>query len=135
MPFLVDIQFIKETEKELNVVFPPLFTAKMVKLNGGEVSTEDDDWQLYPFFDKSDNKRISRTCNHIGLETKSAKEWGNFPHNVIAIGRNGCDDHLILLPEQELSTELADTIYIWRHETGDIEMVAASIDALSCRIG
>ena len=128
MPFPVDIQFIEAAEKELGVVFPPLFKAKMLKENGGELIIEDDGWMLYPFFDKSSAKKISRTCNHIGLETKIAKEWDNFPSNAIAIGTNGCGDQLILLPEQEQSVYLADIVYIWEHETGDIIMVAAGIN-------
>ena len=73
----------------------------MAQVNGGELTTEDDDWQLFPFFDKSDNKRISRTCNHIILETNQAKQWENFPVNGIAIGSNGCGDLLLLLPTKE----------------------------------
>ena len=98
MPFPLDPKYIQETEDELGLLFPEKFKNKMGNENGGEIITDEDEWQLYPFFDKSDNKRISRTCNHIGLETKQAKEWDNFPPNAIAIATNGCGDHLVLLP-------------------------------------
>jgi hypothetical protein len=130
MPFPVDIQYIQMTEKEFDMFFPPIFKAKMMQLNGGELLTEDEEWNLYPFFDKSTNKKISRTCNHIGLETKAAREWSNFPSNAIAIGSNGSGDQLILMPESERSKNLSDTIYIWRHETGETEFVAANINAV-----
>jgi hypothetical protein len=120
MPFPVDIQYIIETEQEIGLVFPDSFKAKMKQENGGELMTEDDDWQVIPFFDKSDKKRISRTCNHILLETKQARSWDNFPSNGITIASNGSGDFLLLLPTKENDKKLSDEIYIWFHETGEI---------------
>lgn len=130
MPFPVDIKYIQETEKELGIEFPEKFKQKMIIENGGEIMTEEDDWQIYPFFDKSDNKRISRTCNHIGLETEHAKEWANFPTNAIAIASNGCGDHLVLLPLGSNNKKLSDEIYYWFHETGELTKMADTIDEL-----
>jgi hypothetical protein len=73
MPFPLDSKYIIVTELELGVVFPDSFKSKMTIENGGQLMTEEDDWQLFPFFDKSDNKRMSKTCNHIVLETKQAR--------------------------------------------------------------
>ncbi|MBZ4036390.1 SMI1/KNR4 family protein [Flavobacterium sp. 17A] len=129
MPFPIDVKYIIEAEEELGLEFPPLFKEKMIEENGGEAQTEDDDWNLYPFFDKSDRKRISRTCNHIILETKQVKEWGNFPLNAIAIGGNGCGDQLILLPSKN-DKILDDIVYFWCHETGKIQKVAENIQEL-----
>lgn len=131
MPFPVDIKYINETEQELGLMFPDKFKSKMTKENGGELMTEDDDWQLFPFFDKSDNKKISRTCNHIGLETKQAKEWENFPNNGVVIASNGCGDFLVLLPTEENGKKLSDEIFMWFHETGQTEKVADNIDELN----
>jgi len=130
MPFPIDEKYIYETETELGLEFPVKFKQKMIIENGGEILTDEDDWQIYPFFDKSDNKRISRTCNHIGLETKQAKEWDNFPANAIAIATNGCGDHLILLPMNNNNKKLSDEIYFWFHETGEIAKIAESIDEM-----
>lgn len=130
MPFLIDEKYITETENELGILFPDNFKFKMMQENGGELITEDDDWNLHPFFDKSDKKRISRTCNHIGLETKQAKNWGNFPSNGIAIASNGSGDYLVLLPTKENNGKLSDEIFTWYHETGKIEKVADKIDEL-----
>ena len=127
MPFPIDIKYIIETEQELDILFPENFKTKMIQENGGTLVTEDDDWQLYPFFDKSDKKRISRTCNHIGLETKQARNWGNFPIDAIAIASNGSGDHLVLLPKTQNDNQLSDEIYIWYHETGEIEKVADTV--------
>lgn len=130
MPFPIDKQFIEETEKRLGVIFPPIFKAKMIQMNGGELFTEDDDWNLYPFLDKSSTKRISRTCNHIELETKDALEWENFPRNGIPIANNGCGDQLILLPSHKGSINLGDAIYLWRHEEEAPTLVAPNINIL-----
>ncbi|WP_286965046.1 SMI1/KNR4 family protein [Flavobacterium sp. UBA4854] len=129
MAFPIDIKYIIETEDELGVKFPKLFKEKMIKENGGEAETEYDYWNLYPFFDKSDKKRISRTCNHIILETKQAKEWSNFPLNAIAIAGNGSGNQLILIPSDN-SEMLSEEIFFWNHETGEKEKVAESIQEL-----
>ncbi len=130
MPFPIDAKFIHETEIELGFEFPDKFKQKMIIENGGEIITDEDDWQIYPFFDKSDNKRISRTCNHIGVETKQAKEWADFPDSAIVIATNGCGDYLILLPIDKDSKKLSDEIYFWVHETGEICKIAESINEL-----
>src|SRR5205809_7112776 len=108
MPFPIDIKYIIETELELGAVFPDNFKNKMEQENGGELITEEEEWQLYPFYDKSDQKRMSRTCNHIVLETKQSRSWNNFPGKGIAIASNGCGDKLILLPVENDLKELKD---------------------------
>ncbi|MCK8143337.1 SMI1/KNR4 family protein [Flavobacterium sp. I-SCBP12n] len=130
MPFPIELKYIKEAEVELGVQFPKSFIEKMKKENGGEFSTDEDDWTIYPFFDKLDNKRISRTCNHIVLETNQLREIEGFPKNGIAIAENGCGDNLIMLPFQENQTEIREKIYIWLHETREIIEIANSIEDL-----
>ncbi len=130
MPFPIDVKYIIETEEQLGLRFPPLFKEKMTKENGGEVATEYDDWNLYPFFDKSDKKRMSRTCNHIVLETKQARKWNNFPLKGIAIAGNGCGDQLILIPLDDDKEKLSETVYFWYHETGALERVGENINEL-----
>jgi len=125
MPFPVDKIYIEETEKELDVIFPPNFKTKMEKENGGEIEVQGEYFDLHPFFDKSDKKRINRTCNHIALETKNAKEWDNFPSNGIAIASDGCGNLLLLIHNGD--KKLQDTIHFWDHETGEITPVANSI--------
>ena len=98
MPFPVERRFIEDTERELGVQFPDAFKKKMMLMNGSEVSVASEVWQLFPFWDKSDSKRLSRTCNHIGLETKNAKSSLSFPAEAIAIATNGAGDHLVFIP-------------------------------------
>ncbi|WP_062062931.1 SMI1/KNR4 family protein [Aquimarina longa] len=128
MPFPIDEKYIIETESELNVKFPTEFKNRMIKSNGGEIVSDEFEFELYPFFDKSDRKRISRTCNHIGLETKNAKEWNRFPENGIAIGSDGFGNLIILTHNG--NGILTEKVYYWNHESGEIERIAESIKKL-----
>ncbi|MEH1009504.1 SMI1/KNR4 family protein [Winogradskyella sp. ECml5-4] len=132
MPFPVDEKYIGETESELNVKFPTEFKNRMIKLNGGELLISSEfEFELHPFFDKSDRKRISRTCNHIGLETKNAREWNGFPENGIAIGADGFGNKLILTHNG--NGNLTDQLYFWNHETRKVEKIAESVNKLNTK--
>jgi len=126
MPFPIEEKYISQTESELDVVFPPMFKKKMMKSNGGELIAEDFGFEQYPFFDKSEKKRINRTCNHIGLETKKAQEWNSFPQNAIAIASDAYGNQVILMHKGD--GKLTEEIYFWDHETGEIEKIANSIN-------
>ena len=121
MPFPVAEQFIAETERKLGVSFPTAFRTRMSRNNGGELLTDEDDWQLHPVFDTSDRKRLSRTSNDIVRETASAREWHGFPAEAVAIAANGSGDRLVLLPTTPGSTALQPQPFIWLHETGEIQ--------------
>jgi len=130
MSFPIDEKYIGETELELNVKFPNDFKNRMIKSNGGELLiSREFEFELHPFFDKSDRKRISRTCNHIGLETKNAREWIGFTENGIAIGSDGFGNQLILTHNG--NGNLTDELYFWNHETGKIKKIAESINKSS----
>ena len=47
MPFPIDPKYVSDTERKMGVKFPPSFVVRMVKNNGGELSTPPDSWQLY----------------------------------------------------------------------------------------
>jgi hypothetical protein len=126
MPFPVNEKYIIETESELNVKFPPVFKNRMIEENGGEIDSDNYFFQIHPFFDKSNKKRISRTCNHIGLETKNARGWDGFPENGIVIGNGGSGDLIFL--QHNGNGILTDEIYLWDH--GEIEKIAESINEL-----
>jgi hypothetical protein len=129
MSFPVDEKYIIMAEERLGVKFPQAFRQKMMKNNGGECETLPDSWQLYPFFDTSDKKRLKRTCNDIVKETDRAKKWPSFPDGAVAIGSNGGGDQLILLPAEGLGI-LQETVFWWDHETGSVNKVAANFDEL-----
>lgn len=130
MPFPVDIKYINETERKLGVKFPPSYVVQMVRENGGSVETSFDTWFLYPIFDTSDKKRLKRTCNDVVRETKSAKDWPDFPPDAVAIGANGGGDQLILIPQKDDPKLLAHEVCWWDHETGDIAKIADDFEDL-----
>lgn len=131
MPFAVDAKWITQTEAKLSVRFPASFVTAMSKMNGGIVRTPIDHFDLFPFLDASDRKRIQRTCGSIDRETTTArKDWTGFPPDAVAIGGNGGGDLLVLIPMPEHPDTLQHSIYWWDHETGEIEQVADDFNDL-----
>jgi hypothetical protein len=125
MPFPVDAKWITQTEEKLGVRFPASFVTAMVKINGGTVRTRIDHFELFPFLDASDRKRIQRTCSSIDRETNAArKDCYGFPPEAVAIGANGGGDFLVLMPLSEHPDTLQHSIYWWDHETGKVELIA-----------
>lgn len=124
MPFPVDIKYINDAEQKLGVKFPPAFVNFMVRQNGGCVSVEADDFQLYPFLDSSDRKQLARTCNDIVRETLHCRTCSGFPVEAVAIGANGGGDHLVLLPQLQFPHLLGHAVWWWDHETGELNHIA-----------
>ena len=124
MPFPVDPKYIQGAEAKLATTFPSMFRGKMLRDNGGSVDAADDTWELYPFFDSSDKKRIARTCNDIVRETTKMRDWPGFPSGAVAIGSNGTADQLILMPRNGATNELGPAVFWWDHETGEVHQVA-----------
>ena len=130
MPFPVEEIYIKRTEERLGAEFPSSFRMTVMRDNGGEIETAEDYWQLFPFFDESDKKRLSRTSNDIVRETQSARKWPNFPVDCIAIASNGSGDLLVFKRLTSSDRKLEDTVYFWSHETGELEKKASSFSEL-----
>ena len=93
MPFDLAESFLLAAERELGASLPKSYRLAMLRENGGEIETDDDDWQQYPVADTSDRKRLSRSANHILKETESCRGWARFPENAVAIAGNGAGDH------------------------------------------
>ncbi|MBN2023772.1 MAG: SMI1/KNR4 family protein [Pirellulales bacterium] len=129
MPFPVDEKYIMSAEQKLRVGFPESFRRKMLQDNGGEVATPSDAWQLYPFMDTSDKKRLKRTCNDITRETASARQWNSFPKEAVAIGANGSGDQRILIPSDDPAI-LRDAVFWWDHETVEVTKIAEDFEEL-----
>ena len=127
MPFNLSEEQLAKSEKELGAKLPHEYREVMKLNNGGEASTEEDDWELYPIKDTSDRKRTTRTCNHIISETKSCHGFGNFPENAVAIASNGLGDQMVFLKESDL---FQNTVYLWLHETGELQELAVSFNEI-----
>ena len=131
MPFPVDSKWIAETEKKLGVKFPASFVVAMAKMNGGAVDVGTDVFWLHPFMDKSDKKRIQRTCNSICRETASMRELEYFQDELVSIGHNGGGDALVLKPMADNPTTLEHTVYWWDHETSELDVAAHDFNELN----
>lgn len=127
MPFPITAEEIAKTEAKTGFIFPLGLKSRLSKDNGGEIKVAGDHWQLIPFLDSSDRKRLARTCNDIVRETASMRGWHGFPADAFAVAQNGGGDCLIIRPEAEGSTQLGETLYLWDHETGEHRAVAGSV--------
>jgi hypothetical protein len=130
MPWPVELQYVQKAEQDLGVKFPLDFVVELRRMNGGTIVFDGDDaWELHPVWDTSDDKRASRTCNDIVRETRTARAWYGFPQDAVAIADGGDGDLLVLVPG-ESAVQLSDTVYFWRHETGELEVAAESVAEL-----
>ncbi|HAI97274.1 MAG: SMI1/KNR4 family protein [Cycloclasticus sp.] len=127
VPFNLSEEQLLQTEKELGCTLPNEYRESMKSENGGEAQTKEDDWEFYPIKDTSDRKRVSRTCNHIIKETDSYKGFRNFPENALAIASNGLGDQMVFIIE---SGQYQSTVYLWLHETGELQELAASFSEI-----
>jgi len=125
MAFPVEEKFIEIAEAELGIKFPESFRNKMMKLNGGCVQLPDEDevgyYELNPFYDTSDKKRIKRTCNSIVHETKTYREQYGLPQNLIVLADSDGD---LLIYRIEENGKIDPKVY-WRdRDTEELVIVA-----------
>jgi len=132
MPFPVEEQFIERTEAELGVRFPTSFRNKMLKMNGGGVEVSSDYFELHPFYDTSEKKRIKRTCNSIAHETKIAREDYRLPHNLVVIGNNGGGDVLVYKIQDD--GKIDSKVYWLDHETEELVIAANDFSELAISV-
>lgn len=123
----VEIRYIEELESEMGLKFPAIFKFRMAEQNGGIIETKEQNWKLFPVFDKSDAVRMMSTCDHIGIETRNAKVWDDFPEDAVAIGKNEYGDLIMLSPDKDNRGMLSEIIYIWVRETGEVAELAKNI--------
>jgi hypothetical protein len=129
MPFPITVAEIAKTEAKTGFTFPLGMKSRLTKDNGGEVEVGGDCWQLIPFLDSTDRKRLARTCNDIVRETARMRGWRGFPADAFVVAQNGGGDYLIIRPDTDGSKQLGETVYFWDHETGEHEPVSESLDA------
>ncbi len=130
MAFPIPESEIAKTEAKIGIRFPESFRKAMMADNGGEVITEEDQWELFPFFDTTDRKRLSRTSNDILRETVESRKWRGFPENGWAVANNGFGDHIVFLRSASDPSRFEDTVYTFWHETGEVKVLAKDFSEL-----
>ncbi len=127
MPFNLDESYIVAAEQALGAQLPESYKQAMRVANGGEVEAAKDQWQLHPFEDTSDKRRLSRTANDILKETKACKDWPGFPPEAVAVADNGTGDALVFL---QSNGKFGAAVYAWSHETRELCKVANDFSEL-----
>ncbi len=130
MPFPISPAEIAKTEVKSGFIFPIGMKTRLVKDNGGEIELAGECWQLVPFLDATDRKRLARTCNDIIRETASWRDSEGFPKDGFVIAENGTGNCLFILPDKEGSRHLGEIIYFWNHESHDYRVIADSLHLL-----
>ena len=128
MPFDLSEEQLQATEAEIGAPFPESYRQQMMRSNGGEVDAASDYWNLIPLRDTSNRKRLSRTANHVVVETKSFSGFRSWPKNAVAIAENGTGDALVMLRDGD---QIKPQVYYWCHEDGALEMVAEDFSSLA----
>ena len=131
MSFPLSENELTKTERKIGIRFPESFRLAMMADNGGAVVTDEDQWDLFPFLDTSDRKRISRTSNDILRETDEARKWRGFPPDGWAISNNGFGDHMFFKQSSSDPTRFENTVYVYWHETAKISVLASDFSGLS----
>jgi len=127
MPFPVNGKFIQAAEEKLGIHFPLSYLQRMQKNNGGTIYAADDHWELIPFFDDSDTRRLKRTCNDIVRETLKEREMSHFPEGAVCIADNGTGDKLVFIPFEGI---LQSEVYLWHLHGGELEQIAQDFEEL-----
>jgi hypothetical protein len=134
MAFPVEEKFIEIAEAELGVKFPDSFRNKMMKLNGGCIQFPDEDevdyYELNPFYDTSDKKRIKRTCNSIFHETKTYREQYGLSQNLIVLADSDGD---LLVYRIKENGKIDPKVY-WRNRDTE-ELVIVANDFSELKVG
>jgi hypothetical protein len=118
---------VAAAEQELGVKLPREYRERLMARNGGELSTADDDWQVFPVFDASNRKTAGRSAGHIVVEALGARAWEGFPKGAVAIAANGTGDLLVLVP-LDSSGRLNPQVQVWSHETRKCKPTALCYD-------
>jgi hypothetical protein len=119
---------LAKTEAEIGARFPASYRDAMKASNGGTVEAYEDEWELFPIRDTSSQKRISRTTNHVLLETKNSGTWPRFHELAYAIAGNGSGDRLVIFREGNI---FEPQVFAWGHEDDSLKLVASDFGELT----
>lgn len=107
---------IKSAEEKLGAVFPEQYKELFRLVNNAEIG----EWILFPI---QDQKNPKKTWDDVVRQNQDAKDEG-MSGDLIAIADDGTGDKLCL---QVINGKMDDKIYIWDHETTEIEEYASNL--------
>ncbi|MDM5223622.1 SMI1/KNR4 family protein [Peribacillus sp. NJ11] len=108
-PGVTDLD-IKSAEEQLGVVFPKQYKELFKLSNNAQI----DEWTLSPI---KDSKNLKRTWDDIVRQNQDVRDEG-MADDLISIGEDGTGDKLCF---RIVDTIMDSKIYIWYHETEELE--------------
>ncbi|WP_391557210.1 SMI1/KNR4 family protein [Robertmurraya sp.] len=112
----VDELDIKAAEDKLGAVFPEQYRELFKLVNNAEIG----EWILYPI---KDHRNPKKTWDDIVSQNNEVREE-EMSKDFIAIGDDGSGDKLCLKINNGIRE---DVVYLWYHETGEIEEYAPNL--------
>ncbi|WP_455675849.1 SMI1/KNR4 family protein [Pradoshia sp.] len=107
---------IKAAEEQLGISFPEQYKELFKLTNTAQI----DEWTLFPI---KDSKNIKRTWDDIVRQNQEMKDDG-MTDTLISIGEDGTGDKLCY---RIVDGQVDNEIYIWNHETEEIEELASNL--------
>lgn len=131
-PAPLDLAGVRAVEAQLGYSFPLDYVDKMCTANGGELFTEEDDWELAPIANSAVGSKRSSSAPTADVQTLTAEAqaWHKFPADAVAIAENGLGDYLAFLPIDG-TNRLGSAVYLFRHETGEVSKLAEDFLSLA----
>lgn len=108
---------IKLAEEKLGVIFPEQYKELFKLVNNAEIG----EWILYPIKTQINSKK---TWDDVVRQNKEVRDE-RMSEDLIAIGDDGSGDILCL---KKMNEKMGDTIYLWNHETTELEEYAPNLE-------
>ncbi|MGG1679712.1 SMI1/KNR4 family protein [Neobacillus sp. NRS-1170] len=118
----VDELDIKLAEEKLGVIFPEQYKELFKLVNNAEIG----EWILYPINTQINPKK---TWDDVVRQNKEVREE-RMSDDLIAIGDDGSGDILCF---KMMNGKMGDTIYLWYHETTELEEYAPNLEEFIIR--
>jgi hypothetical protein len=112
----VDESDIKLAEEKLGLIFPEQYKELFMLVNNAEIG----EWILYPIKTQINPKK---TWDDVVRQNKEVRDE-RMSEDLIAIGDDGSGDRLCF---KKMNGKMEDTIYLWNHETTELEEYAPSL--------
>lgn len=107
---------IKFAEEKLEVIFPDQYKELCMLVNNAEIG----EWILFPIKDQKNHKK---TWDDVVRQNKEVRDE-RMSKDLIAIGDDGSGDKLCF---KKMNGRMEDAIYLWNHETLEIDEYASSL--------
>ncbi|WP_285767509.1 SMI1/KNR4 family protein [Peribacillus sp. SI8-4] len=107
---------IKSAEVRLGVCFPKQYKELFKQTNNAQIA----EWTLYPI---KDNKNVKKTWDDIVRQNQDEREEG-MAADVLTIGEDGTGNKICF---RIVDKAIDGKVYIWYHETAEMEELAANV--------